>query len=375
MKITAKCRILDTLENTKSYVKLLCDTGISGISIHGRQRHQRGPNTGLADWVTLKSLVTFIRENYPNIAIIMNGNIQSLIDVKRCIDFTKCDGVMSAEGILHNPALFSGESPAVIEIAKQFLKFVIALQDNTPTIPTPNSVARLHLFKILTHILNDPNYHSFRDKLAQASTFTAMNDMVLELEELLPKVKKSPETPKFMRDIMRLPNHFVKPYLRPSQTCICTKEYDQVLGLPIFPIVSKPDDEDIVEFREKCTRCGASKIKYVSKEEAMILEEKQREKKKELKENSENKKSNKRKSKRQKLDKSGLELDPVTGRYIYPTCLTCKCPASSRCPYKSCRQCCKKKCVKELLDCVVHHFNLSRKRLPEPVNKKICVEA
>lgn len=151
-KITAKCRILETVEETIAYADKLASTGIKSLAIHGRRRWMKAAQTGLADWTVLKQVFEFLKAKYPNLDVVLNGNIQSLADVQRALDYTKCDGVMTAEGILHNPAIFSGKSYVVTKLAKEYLEIVDLLMQHE--IPTSNSVARLHIFKLLHHPLS-----------------------------------------------------------------------------------------------------------------------------------------------------------------------------------------------------------------------------
>ena len=106
--VTAKMRILDTKERTLEYAKMILDAGASIITVHGRQREQKGHNTGLADWTVLR----YLREQLPPETVIFaNGNILQHDDIQKCLDETKVDGVMSAEGNLYDPSIFATPPP------------------------------------------------------------------------------------------------------------------------------------------------------------------------------------------------------------------------------------------------------------------------
>ena len=103
--VTAKIRILESKERTLEYARLVLSAGASILTVHGRQRDQKGHNTGLADW----SVIRYLRENLPQETVIFaNGNILRHEDITRCLEETKADGVMSADGNLHDPTIFSG---------------------------------------------------------------------------------------------------------------------------------------------------------------------------------------------------------------------------------------------------------------------------
>ena len=102
--VTAKMRILETKEKTLEYAKVILSAGASIITVHGRQRDQKGHKTGLADW----SVLRYLRENLPKDTVIFaNGNILRHEDIYRCLRETGADGVMSAEGNLHDPTIFA----------------------------------------------------------------------------------------------------------------------------------------------------------------------------------------------------------------------------------------------------------------------------
>jgi len=56
-----------------------------------------------------------LKERYLNLLpIICNGGIESLEDVERCLEYTKCDGIMSSEAVYENPALFNPNPPSQV---------------------------------------------------------------------------------------------------------------------------------------------------------------------------------------------------------------------------------------------------------------------
>ncbi|KAL3419412.1 tRNA-dihydrouridine(16/17) synthase [Phlyctema vagabunda] len=114
--VTAKIRILESKEKTLAYAKKVLDAGASILTVHGRHRDQKGHKTGLADW----KMIRFLRDNLPKETVLFaNGNILNRQDITRCIEATGADGVMSAEGNLYDPAIFS-EAPAVGEEGREF---------------------------------------------------------------------------------------------------------------------------------------------------------------------------------------------------------------------------------------------------------------
>lgn len=114
--VTAKIRILETKEATLAYAKNVLDAGASILTVHGRRREQKGHLTGIADW----EYIRYLRENLPKETVIFaNGNILRHEDIEKCLAATGADGVMSAEGHLSDPAIFS-KAPAVGEEGREY---------------------------------------------------------------------------------------------------------------------------------------------------------------------------------------------------------------------------------------------------------------
>lgn len=119
LPIVCKIRLLETLEETIALCEQLQAAGASLIAIHARYRASwERKGAGARDGPALLEQVAAIRQRI-QIPVITNGNTITYEDVVQNLASTKAHGLMSAEGILDNPALFLpqlGEPDASVKV-------------------------------------------------------------------------------------------------------------------------------------------------------------------------------------------------------------------------------------------------------------------
>lgn len=131
LPITVKIRLLPTLEETIRFCLFLVDCGVAMISIHGRQRGSTKTGRrrqGAANLQWIKQCAEAIKAYCPAVAVIANGNIRCHQDLLANLHTTHCDGVMSAEALLHNPTLFQTPTSATSSASASLSSFQLCLK-------------------------------------------------------------------------------------------------------------------------------------------------------------------------------------------------------------------------------------------------------
>lgn len=101
--VSCKIRIFPDLQDTLKYATMLEEAGCSLLAVHGRTRDQKDQKKIRADWRAIRAVKNAVR-----IPVLANGNIRHLDDANSCLEATGAEGVLSADGLLENPALFAG---------------------------------------------------------------------------------------------------------------------------------------------------------------------------------------------------------------------------------------------------------------------------
>lgn len=167
--VTAKIRKLPKDEDTIRLVQSMEKCGVQMITVHGRYVTQRKQYTGAVDWDIIKLVKQAV-----NIPIVANGGIGNLGDALNCLEWTGADAVMSSEGLLENPRLFSKQGDydfhhdfvhSQLESARELVSYFQCF----PQRKASTSSLRAHLFKMLHRFLASSQHHDIRSSFVNSS--------------------------------------------------------------------------------------------------------------------------------------------------------------------------------------------------------------
>ena len=116
--VSVKIRIHKDLRETVDFIKTVEAAGVDFITIHGRMRST--PSSKPIDLEAIKFLTS-----HTTVPTLSNGDVFSLSRAKSHVEYTGVDGIMSARGLLQNPALFAGFDRCPWEAVKVFMGRVV----------------------------------------------------------------------------------------------------------------------------------------------------------------------------------------------------------------------------------------------------------
>ena len=152
LPVFCKIRLLDSTAATVKLCEQLRDAGARLIAVHARHRVQYDGKTGravsrqgAAHVAEVAAVKSALGDDFP---ILSNGNTRTWADVEANLASTRADGVMSAEGLLDDPALFApGENkPDACALALEYLDLVAKH-------PVKHSTVLFHLRRMLRNPL------------------------------------------------------------------------------------------------------------------------------------------------------------------------------------------------------------------------------
>ncbi|XP_068202971.1 tRNA-dihydrouridine(20a/20b) synthase [NAD(P)+]-like isoform X2 [Palaemon carinicauda] len=116
--VSIKIRIHNDYRKTVEFARQMESAGVSFITVHGRTQEQRTEPVCLDAIGEIKSVV--------HIPVVANGDVRTMEDAVRIQECTGVDGVMSARGILDNPAMYAGYDSTPIECVKDWVSIALS---------------------------------------------------------------------------------------------------------------------------------------------------------------------------------------------------------------------------------------------------------
>jgi len=168
--VTCKIRIQPDHEKTFDLCRRLQSAGCHILTVHGRTKEQNKHLVGDCDWGIIKQIKQMLE-----IPVFLNGGVFSHEDVQRAIKETGVDGVMSAEALLENPALFTEEVQDLDQLAYELIELCEKYNETKYIKP--------HLFKILYQGLKENT--DLREQLAsnKFKTIEEYKSLITQLKE------------------------------------------------------------------------------------------------------------------------------------------------------------------------------------------------
>lgn len=131
--VSVKIRLHPDLNETIRWLEIVQATDVDYITVHGRLRSQRSSTP--PDFAAIRKLKAHIR-----VPMVTNGDVYTLASpsaplsssrppsvksVHQIAELTQADGVMSARGLLENPALFAGFEATPVECVQRFVGYAV----------------------------------------------------------------------------------------------------------------------------------------------------------------------------------------------------------------------------------------------------------
>lgn len=118
--VSIKIRLRDDIRESVDLIRQAGRAGVSWVTIHGRTLEER--TKAPMHWDDIKMI-----KEISSVPIVANGDINTTQDIDDVVARTGVDGVMSARGILANPALFSGVDEVPVEAIMDYVELALRM--------------------------------------------------------------------------------------------------------------------------------------------------------------------------------------------------------------------------------------------------------
>eukprot|EP00794_Sanderia_malayensis_P006053 gene6053-6755_t len=154
-----KIRIHSDLRRTVDLCRKAEKAGVAWLSVHGRTTEQRNQPVNY-------EAIKLVKESV-SVPVVANGNINSEHDVRKVKELTGVDGVMAAQGMLNNPAMYAGHDFTPLSCIRDWVDIALSLG-------TPFTAFHHHLMFMLEKVQSKPDRLVFNN----LSSTTAVLDFL-----------------------------------------------------------------------------------------------------------------------------------------------------------------------------------------------------
>lgn len=191
--VSCKIRLFPDISKTIEYARMLQAAGCSLLAVHGRLRECKDNSAVRADWDGIAAVRAAVQ-----IPVLANGDVQCMADAQRLMAHTKADGVMSAEPLLSDPALFSSSRQPEATISHmESYQVCVEYLDLVASYPSHARMVKGHVHKLLRGWLAE--FTELRERIqrdASGGDLTVLRSLVAELGEQIAATGRDYPIPK-----------------------------------------------------------------------------------------------------------------------------------------------------------------------------------
>lgn len=174
LPLSVKTRTGIKYADTERWISFLLRQPLNALILHGRTQKQQ--SEGLADWQEVGRAAGLRNQIAPHIAIIGNGDVESVAGAMEKINSCQVDGVMIGRGIFKNPWLFdpSHTDAGAHERIETLLHHILLFESAWGN--TRHFAILKRFFKI--YLKDFPGASTLRDRLMQAASLAEAKTLI-----------------------------------------------------------------------------------------------------------------------------------------------------------------------------------------------------